>query len=236
MQVYFNGSTKAALLDRVLEQFQDVPAEDEINYTFSKKFEKNMDSLIRSTKEPASAPAVHPARTTLRRIILVAIIAALLATTAMAIPAIREGLIGFFLEEWGRSYAITFDPEQAASAPQTIQTCYKPSYMPNDFAVCVDETNLTVNSYWLENDSHERIYFTQMCIEDTSYENNWLLLNANNVERSKAVLDGYSVDVLTHDDYILYVWTDNAYLYILQTPSSMIITEAEKIICSVDTV
>lgn len=34
MQVYSNGSTKAALLDRVLEQFQDVPAEDEINYTF----------------------------------------------------------------------------------------------------------------------------------------------------------------------------------------------------------
>lgn len=236
MQVYSNSSTKAALLDRVLEQFQDVPAEDEINYTFSKKFEKNMGNLIRSTKEPALTPAVHPAHTTLRRIILVALIAALLATTAMAIPAIREGLISFFLEEWGHSYAITFDPEQAANAPQTIQTYYKPSYMPNDFTVCVDEANLAVNSYWLENNSQERIYFTQMCIEDTSYENNWLLLNANNVERSKAVLDGYSVDVLTHDDYILYVWTDNAYLYILQTPNSMIITEAEKIICSVDAV
>lgn len=81
-----------ALLDATLEEFADIPNnEDDIDVTFSPEFIAKSEKLIQNTQKRTW----RYVNTTMKRVALVAIIAALLATTAMAIPAVREEIIRF---------------------------------------------------------------------------------------------------------------------------------------------
>lgn len=223
-----------ALLDKVLEQFADVPTEDEIDYTFSKDFENRMNRLLQKTQDPTPSAVLHFTSYTLKRVVLIAALVAVLAATAFAAPVIQKFFVQFFVEDASYGYAITFDPEQAATAPKQIETVYKPHYIPKNFEAINDECGIGVTNYWFGNAENEHILFSQFTIEDVTYENNWLQFNANATERSSATLSGYKVEILTHDECIIYIWTDSAYLYTLQVPSWLAITEVESIIASVD--
>ena len=81
---------KQALLDAVLEEFADIPdSEDEIDVTFSPAFLEKSQRLIRNTERKSW----RYVNTAVKRAVWVAILTALLVTTAMAIPAVREAII-----------------------------------------------------------------------------------------------------------------------------------------------
>ena len=68
-----------------------------------------------------------------RRIILIIAIIAILVVTTMAVPAVREAIIRFFAVDRETHYEFQFDPDQAAVAPENIETVYKPAYIPEGF-------------------------------------------------------------------------------------------------------
>ena len=115
-----------ALLDITLEAFADIPSEEEIDLELSDSFLSNSEKLIEKNRRGGFSRASK----TIRRIILVAALIAALATTAMAVPAIREALIKFFAQSAETHYEFYFDPEQAATAPDNIEKVYKPTYIP----------------------------------------------------------------------------------------------------------
>ena len=84
---------QSALLDATLDDFSDIPHEDDINIEMSANFLTNADALIANSKRQS----LHTVNLTLKRLILIAAIISMLATTAMAIPAVREAIIDFFL-------------------------------------------------------------------------------------------------------------------------------------------
>lgn len=105
-----------ALLDAVLESHADIPKEEALSDPFSEEFKAWADDFIRKNGTRRLRTA-----TVLKRILIAAVIILLLIGTAMAIPAVRTAILDLFFHETEDRIAITFDPVQAANAPNTIQ-------------------------------------------------------------------------------------------------------------------
>ena len=119
-----------ALIDATLEEYSDVPdCEDKIAIQLSDHFIRKTEKLNRKTV----SKGWKYQNTVWKRVALIAILAAVLAASAMAIPAVREAIIKFFLHDEGTHYEVSFDPIQAASAPDSIETVYLPTYIPDGY-------------------------------------------------------------------------------------------------------
>ena len=210
---------KQALLDAALEEFQDIPGEQDIDLEFSPGFEEMGKRLLEK-------PQKKPIRTLgrgLRRALLIAAILAALTTTALAVPAIREGLIKFFQQNAGTHYEFTFDPEQAATAPKTIEKEYAPTYIPEgyreDSRIVTEDVIMHV---WTA-ETGKYLAFRQETIPQDSEGPH---PNAENVTIETVLINGYEV-FLVHSSYYMYHWTDNEYFYqLILSPS---IPEEERI-------
>lgn len=233
MSAFNTADVKKAILDCVLDRYNSIPAENEIEYTFSQKFEKWAQKLIKKTQDKQFETNPRFSGRTLKLAIIVAALIAMLAVTAMAVPAIREAILDFFLNDRGESYGITFDPEQAASAPNNIQEYRIPQYIPQDFDLIVnDQCVAGVTVAWMNN-KDELIYYTQAAIPEDATKDNWIGISSEGVERSSAILDGYKVEIIQDEMVYTAIWTDNEYLYCIELPNSIDLTTLHQIIKSI---
>lgn len=219
---------KQALLDAALEEFQDIPAEKDIDLELSEEFE----AMGRQLLERPEKKAVRTLGKGLRRAILIAAIIAALATTAMAVPAIREALIKFFSHNAGTHYEFSFDPEQAATAPDTIEKEYAPTYIPEGYSKdsCI-ETEELIAHMWVS-ESGEHIMFLQQIIPSNGSTPQ---PDAEDVTIETINLNGYEVFCINSQGY-MYHWTDNAYFYQLVFDSSVTKEECLKVFSSISPV
>lgn len=210
---------KQALLDAALEEFKDIPDEQDIDLEFSEHFE----AWGRSMLCPSGDPPVRRFRKGLRRALLIAAILAALTTTALAVPAIREELIKFFQQNAGTHYEFSFNPEQAATAPKTIEKEYAPTYIPegyNEITHIVLE-DLIIREWVTEHGGY--LSFQQEVIPHGS---GGPQPDAENATVETVLINGYKV-FLVHSYYYMYHWTDNEYFYQLILDPS--IPEEERI-------
>jgi len=215
-----NELLREALLELTLEEFRDIPPEDEIDMEFSEGFEKRLRKRLREELDPPYTGRCRCSRP-LRRLVVALLILAALTVTAVATPAIREGLIGFFTHNKGTHYQFSFDPEQAATAPRTIETEYCPTYIPEGY---VEDTHLVTDGSIIRmwrSDKGEYILFVQETIPPESEGPH---PNAENVTVNTMELNGYEV-FFVQSESEMYFWTDNEYLYSLLFPLS--VTEEE---------
>ena len=112
---------QSALLQTVLDDYADIPEEAQIELELSPQLQAKAKELIHH-------PGRYSHRLTLRRILIIAAILSILATTALAIPSVREAIVDFFLVEHSGSYGITFDPAEAETTPREIVEVYGPTY------------------------------------------------------------------------------------------------------------
>jgi len=221
-----------ALLDSVLAEYAHVPEETQIEYTFSQKFEKWAKKFIAETDRLTK----HRLSKTVKLIIIVAAIIALLAACAVAIPAIREGLVDFFLTEKTDHYGVTFNPDQAAYAPDEIEEYIVPSYVPEGYSVIADDRSPAgVIQAWT-NEQGQIITYNQCFIPKDATQDNWMGISSEGVSRSSAVTYGYKVEIVEDTDVSTMVWTDNQYLYFVSVPNELPFSEFEKMLSSMMTV
>lgn len=200
-----------ALVSSVLEDFADIPAEDGIDLTFSPEFEERARRLIsRSDSRLWRATNI-----TLRRIVLVAAIIALLSATAMALPPVREAILDFFLTDRVTEYGITFDPEEAAAAPRELLTPCAPTWVPEGFEPVLEDVSAAGGAFWYANPHDEWICFTQYLLPaDTG--DDWFSVNAEETSRFSRLVGEYRVEVVESRSVYFWFWTDNEYLYSLE--------------------
>lgn len=219
-----------ALLDASLEAFSDIPeSEEEINVTFSPRFEKASYRLLMKT----SRRIWRYTNTAAKRVAVAAVIVAALTMTAMAIPAVREAVIAFFLGNRGTHYEVTFDPEQAANAPEQIEAVFLPTYLPEGFRQgSASIVTAGVSVIWAD-EAQNFIAFDQFPIPDgvTGVED-WYGINAEDVAVQTLHIGGYEV-ICIHDEGRTYLWTDNAYFYSLYCDSAVSDEEMQRIFCSI---
>ena len=222
---------KQALLDATLEEFRDIPSEEEIDLEFSEEFEAWAQELLKGPQKRGSRPRGK----TLRRLIILAAILAALVTAALATPAIREALIEFFTHNRGTHYEFSFDPEQAATAPRTVETEYCPTYIPEGFvedAYVVTDT--VIMRAWVT-DNGEHMLYQQNTIMVEGQLEDWYggtHVNAENVIVDTVCLNGYEVFRVYQEGY-MYYWTDNSYFYQLTLCESFSDEEGFRIFSSI---
>ncbi len=199
-----------ALLDKALRSFDYIPAAEEINHEFSPEFERRSEKLIKKS----ASNVWHCVNTTAKKILIAAIIAALLTGTVLAVPALREGLIRIFIHDDGNLYSFTVDRNMIANAPTEIETAYSLTYIPDGYelanTVAVREGVVSL-TYIDENDNW--IDFRQEIVTQDPRNS----LSGADSERSElkhVVLNGYEVIRIIHEeDEVQLVWTDDEYFF-----------------------
>lgn len=196
-----NTVFQRALLDSTLEDFSNVPGENELPDNFSPQFEGSCKKLLGKSK---STVVYHVSRTVRRAVLLAAILAASVFTV-FAVPEIRENILSAQI-----SYEYSFDPMLAVSAPESVETVYLPAHIPQGFTLerklihekwvtCLwrldDDTYITFDQYPIP----KRVN-SVLASEDAAYE--------------IIELDGYEVFRI-QSSAIKYYWTDNEYFYTL---------------------
>ena len=213
-----------ALLDSVSKDYAHIPSNDALEDPFSERFKVWAKIHIQSgyVKRLRAARVV-------KRVLIAAAILLLLAATAMAIPAVRTAILNLFFQENEERIAITFDPEQAANAQDTIQVSYTISSLPENYMFIMENVGISVVFQHWETSGGERIFFNQQLLQDELTADNWWGYNAAKHERNTILLGDYQVEKIeTTEDYKL-VWTNNEYLFTLELPYSVTDEEMRKI-------
>ncbi|MGN1308009.1 MAG: DUF4367 domain-containing protein [Faecousia sp.] len=223
-----------AMLDAALEDFSDIPEdEDDIDLELSPQCLEKAEALVRKTKRRTW----HYVNTTAKRILLVAIISVLLASTAMAIPAVRNAVLGFFIVDNGPEFKFIFDAELIAAAPKRLETVYFPTYIPEGYHKVEDFESISrswVSVAW-EDGIHEWewIIYSQECMPEAP-DSSGYNLNADDVETQLLVLGDYEVFYVHHlGEVHTYNWTNGEYFFYLSCPEFMSQEEMQKIFFSI---
>ena len=206
-----------AVIDSILVEYQDIPEETELEIDFSTRFQIWSHRLMHKTRNPYW----YYVNTTAKKIILVAVILSMLTMTALAVPAIREAIIDFFFHNHGERYGITFNPEEASTAPNEIEIRYFPINVPQNYTP-IDEgfTIFCTYGLWV-NESGERIYYSQDIIHEDATADTWIGIDAEDVTRTTQIIGEFLVEIVWYDESYCLYWTDNAYIYSLELPNSI---------------
>lgn len=198
-----NTVFQKALLDSTLEDFSKVPGENELPNDFSPQFEKSCKKLLGKSE---SAVVYHLSRTVRRAVLLAAILAASVFTV-FAVPELRENILS---RSATPQYEYSFDPISATSAPESVETVYLPTHIPEGFTL---ERKL-IHEKWVtclwRSDAETYITFDQYPIPEGAES----VLSSEDSPYEIMELDGYQVFRI-QSSAIKYYWTDNQYFYTL---------------------
>lgn len=218
-----------ALLDSVLLEFAGVPSEEDIEYSFSQGFEQKAEKLIKK----CGTAAWHCVNTTAKKLLIAAIVTALLVSSAMAIPSVREGLINFFTHNTGINYYFTVDEDAIKNAPKELEIIYSPSFIPTGFEL-IDETVCSgFASFTYLSPDGDLLDFTQEKMPD---DPNYAVGSSPDAERSKVdyvEIKGYKVIQLIWDqpgdEAVSLIWTNEDYFFSIFCTAPVTLDEAKQI-------
>lgn len=196
-----------ALLDVNLEEFMDVPTEQDIDMEFSGQFQVKADELIqKSERNHWSSGKVF-----LRKVALVALIAGLLLLTACAVRLIWENIISFQVEDAGTHYEFFYDPDDIANAPRWVETVYFPSYLPAGYKNTLTQYTVAgVFGFWEAENERSLNFFQELLPEDPlSGESGDI--NSEGAGAEWITVNNCQVLRIEDKEWISYVWVTNQY-------------------------
>lgn len=219
-----------ALLDSALLEFNGVPSEDDIEYSFSDAFEQKAERLIKKS----GTAAWHLVNTTVKKLLVAAIITALLVSSAMAIPAVRERLIKFFIHNTGINYYFVVDETAVKAAPKKLETVYSPAYIPDGFELRDETICGGFASYTYFSNDGEMIDFLQEIMPSDPRNNSGPSVDSERSKVDYIELNGYKVIQIVFDEgQIAFLWTNEDYFFSLYCDAPVTLDEAKDIFYSV---
>lgn len=192
---------QTTLRGMINQEFSYIPAEEMIDHSFSRFFEKRMDKLLRRER----APYRKWLNTTAKRV--AAVILVLFAVTAglASVDAIREPVIRFFTEVFEDHIDIVPQGESAGK----ITHEYRITELPEGYT----QTDIKRNDYYVSttyaNKNGDTLSFDQ-CAEAAG----WSLDNEHG-NISHAIVNGTEVLVYIGDRVVFTVWYLNGYEFVL---------------------
>lgn len=211
-----------ALTEVWIDEYRDVPPEEELHHAFSPEFEAKMEALFRKVRKNHWKRS----KVILRRVALVAAIIAALLLTACTIPAVRQVFkdlfVDFFVEDKETFYEFTYDPDEVVNAPDCIETVYAPTYVPEGFAEDVRSYSIAgVDITWSREVEGHGIRFRQRCMPDDPEHVKDFGLNAENAKIEWIELGGGQVLRYEDGDYLGYHWATSEYRFSLTCTQSI---------------
>lgn len=224
---------KTALISAVLEHYSDIPAENEMKWTFSKVYKKNVRKITPSTKTGMMDISIEHIRgRTFKFVIIAAILLALLAGSAIAVPYVREQLLDIMFHDTGAAYIVTVAPEQATTAPQSVEEYIVPTFVPEGFQIVDDNKNSAAVFVTWKNAAGRMISFRQFTIPKDIVGRTGPYVNSEGAKQYGKVIYGYQTEVIEDTDAYSVIWTDNVYFYCITISKPLNLGVVEAMIAS----
>lgn len=214
---------KQAFREVVSLEFSHIPTdENSIEYTFSKKFNRRMEKLIKSQKK-VYWKFVNTAS---KRVAIIFLAIFTMFTAAFSVKAIREPIINFIKQVYESFTHYSFDGDKT----EAIAREYIITEIPDGFA----QTNKIVNENSIittyENSNKETIKFTQQI----SNNHSGIYFDNENTEISKETVDGVEVEFQKWYDTNSAIWTKDGYFFMIDCVGNISIDDIKKIIISIE--
>lgn len=192
---------KNAFREVVSSEFAHIPTdENSIDFTFSERFNKRMEKLIRSQKKVY----YNFVNTAYKRVAIICVVLLTMLTTACSVKAIREPIINFIKQvyETFTHYSFDGDTTEKITKEYTIK-------IPDDFK----QTNITKNEFFIAieytNNKGDIIEFKQMTAE---YSTGYFVDNEQG-ETSTKTVDNIEVEYKKWYDTQTVIWTKDGYVF-----------------------
>lgn len=213
---------KKAFREVVSLEFSHIPTdENSIEYTFSQKFIKRMEKLIKSQKKACWCLVNTAAKRA--AIIILAIVT--MFSAAFGVKAIREPIVNFIKQVYETFTHYSFEGDTA----KVITKEYSITYLPDGF----EQTDKIKNDYSIitryERSSGEVIKFTQRITESNA---GFYGDNENNII-SKVTVNSIEVELQEWYDTKCAIWAYDGYFFMLDCYGNVEIDTVKEIIKSI---
>ena len=192
---------KNAFREVIAAEFSHIPCdEDSIYYTFSERFNKKMNKLIKAQRKPY----YFLINTAAKKVAVYFVIFATLITASMSVKAIREPVVNFIVEVYENFTRYFFDGDTA----DNIKKKYEISELPKGFSrfnTMETDTDFTVIYQGSENNS---IIFTQSTTENKIFD----IDNQKETPKIEKV-NGIEIYIYTYEKDKFIFWSDNGYFF-----------------------
>ena len=215
-----------ALTEAVLSRYQNTISEDQEPVEFSEDYRNAVAKLTKKTQ----LKTWKYVNTAAKRILIAAIVIMLLTMTAFAaIPALREGLIRFFMHDDGVAYSFEFTEEDYKKAPREIETYYAPSWVPPQYALASEKYLPDVGDRIYLDETGNIFHYEQHVLWETGEEYDYppgigrvMTVSSDYATVETQIVQGYEVYVIqytlpdgAHDT--VFIWTDHLYFYMVSS-------------------
>lgn len=191
---------KAAFREVISSEFAQIPTdEDSIDFTFSEKFIKRMDKLIRAQKK-SYYKFINTAG---KRVAVIFAAIITLFTASLSVKAIREPVVRFIKQVYETFIHYTFEGD--------IQPKIKKEFfiktLPDGF-IQYDkiESDLAITTIYV-NDNNT-IKFTQQSTNNANH-----FFDNESGTLTKVTISGINVDIYESENIKHAVWTDEGYFF-----------------------
>lgn len=192
---------KNAFREVISAEFSHIPCdEDSIDYTFSDRFNKKMNKLIKAQRKPY----YFLINTAAKKVAVYFVIFVTLITASMSVKAIREPVVNFIVEVYESFTRYFFDGDTA----DNIKKKYEISELPKGFSrfnTMETDTDFTVIYQGSENNS---IIFTQSTTESKIFD----IDNQKETPKTEKV-NGIDIHIYTYEKDKFVFWSDNGYFF-----------------------
>lgn len=210
---------KAAFREVVSSEFAQIPTdEDSIDFTFSEKFIKRMDKLIKSQRKPYW----NFISTVSRRaaVIIVAIIT--LVTAAFSVKAIREPIIKFIKQVYESFTHYSFDGDTV----EIITKEYTITQMLDGYEQFDKLTSENTIATTYKNKLGDTIIFTQMT---TEYSIGYFVDNESGEQYTETV-DNIEIEFKEWYDTKTAIWANDGYVFSIDCIGNISFEDIKQII------
>lgn len=214
-----------AFREAARREFAHVPAEEDLHWVFSRRFERRMRRIIRA-QEYGYWNLVN---TTAKRVAIAAAIIVMLLSTVMAIKPIRERVIKFFVDVYEEYFEIRFGEEEKDDLDPTPKPMvrYTLTELPEGYEeVRYVEFEHLVLTKW-QNEQGKRITLQQ----ETG--TNEITLDYKSEDFSSIKQGDLEILYGTSDDTNIFVWEQNGYVFYLATFKGIPMKDALDLIASI---
>lgn len=214
---------KKAFREVVSLEFSHIPTdENSIEYTFSQKFIKRMEKLIKSQKKVYW----HFVNTASKRVAIILLAIVTMFSAAFGVKAIREPIVNFIKQVYETFTHYSFEGDIA----ETITKEYIITQLPNGF----EQKDKIKNDYLIytvyENMDEQKIEFSQR----TTQSHSGLFEDNENTVVSKIVINSMEIELQEWFDTKCAIWTYDGYFFMLDCAGNIEVDTIKEIIKSIN--
>lgn len=212
---------KAAFREVISSEFAQIPTdEDSIDFTFSEKFIKRMDKLIRAQKK-SYYKFINTAG---KRVAVIFAAIITLFTASLSVKAIREPVVRFIKQIYETFTHYTFEGDTV----DVITKEFNLNIVPDGFI----ETDRIANEISItkiyENNSGNSFELVQTITDDTE-----ATFDTENAKKYEIIVTGITVDLYESEYIKTALWTKDGYMFNLTCYGDITLDTIETIISNI---